>query len=98
VVVLLAYLVGKAGPESLERMLRACEQRQKEDVVQSVRHNLPISEHFMSEPQHVDLNKLRPGPIANESLSPALLDQIKAVFDVIGPYIGMTLEQSRSAS
>jgi hypothetical protein len=26
-------------------------------------------------------------------LPPELLDQIKAVFDVIGPYIGMTLEQ-----
>ena len=27
------------------------------------------------------------------SLSPELLDQIKAVFDVIGLYIGITLEQ-----
>lgn len=47
----------------------------------------------MNEPEHVDLGKLRPGPIRNESLPPEMLDQIKAVFDVIGPYIGMTLEQ-----
>src|ERR1700733_15644028 len=47
----------------------------------------------MSEPEFVDPSKLRPGPIRNDSLPPELLDQIKAVFDVIGPYIGMTLEQ-----
>jgi hypothetical protein len=47
----------------------------------------------MSEPEYVDPRTLRPGPIRNESLPPELLDQIKAVFDVIGPYIGMTLEQ-----
>jgi hypothetical protein len=47
----------------------------------------------MSEPEHVDLSQLRPGPICHESLPPALLEQIKAVFDVIGPYIGMTLKQ-----
>ena len=47
----------------------------------------------MSEPEFIDPSKLRPGPICNESLPPELLDQIKAVFDVIGPYINMTLEQ-----
>ena len=47
----------------------------------------------MSEPEHIDPSQLRPGPIRNESLPHELLDQIKAVFDVIGPYIGMTLEQ-----
>ena len=47
----------------------------------------------MSEPEHVDPKQLRPGPIRHESLPPELLDQIKAVFDVIGPYIGITLEQ-----
>ena len=40
----------------------------------------------MSEPEFIDPSKLRPGPIRNESLPPELLDQIKAVFDVIGPY------------
>jgi hypothetical protein len=47
----------------------------------------------MSEPEHIDPKTLRPGPIRHESLPPELLDQIKAVFDVIGPYINMTLEQ-----
>jgi hypothetical protein len=46
----------------------------------------------MSEPAFIEPSKLRPGPIRNESLSPDLLNQIKIVFDVIGPYIGMTLE------
>lgn len=47
----------------------------------------------MSEPEFIDPSKLRPGPIRNESLSPELLEQIKAVFDVVGPYLNMTLEQ-----
>ena len=47
----------------------------------------------MNEPEHVDPRQLRPGPIRNESLPPELLEQIKAVFDVIGPYLGMMLEQ-----
>ena len=47
----------------------------------------------MKEPEYVDPKQLRPGPIWHESLAPELLEQIKAVFDVIGPYIGMTLEQ-----
>jgi hypothetical protein len=38
----------------------------------------------MSEPEHVDLSQLRPGPICHESLLPALLQQIQAVVDVIG--------------
>jgi hypothetical protein len=48
---------------------------------------------FMSEPEHIDPKLLRPGRIRHESLPHELLDQIKAVFDVIGPYINMTLEQ-----
>ena len=47
----------------------------------------------MREPEHIDLSQLRLGPICHESLPPALLEQIQAVFDVIGPYTGMTLEQ-----
>lgn len=47
----------------------------------------------MNEPEHVDPRNLRPGPIRNESLRPELLEKIKAVFDMIGPYINMTLEQ-----
>ena len=47
----------------------------------------------MSEPEYVDPSQLRPGLIRHESLPPELLDQIKAVFDVIGPFTAMTLEQ-----
>ena len=47
----------------------------------------------MNEPREVDPKQLRPGPIRNESLSPELLERIKAVFDVIGPYMNMNLEQ-----
>jgi len=47
----------------------------------------------MSELEHIDPRKLRPGPIRHGSLPPELLGQIRAVFDVICPYIGMTLEQ-----
>jgi hypothetical protein len=47
----------------------------------------------MSEPEYINPRKLRPGPIRNDSLSPKLLEAIKAVFDVIGHYLGMTLEQ-----
>lgn len=47
----------------------------------------------MSEPEFIDPSKLRPGPIRNDSLPPEMLEQIGAVYDVIGPYIGMNLEQ-----
>jgi hypothetical protein len=47
----------------------------------------------MNKPENIDPRKLRPGPIRHESLPPELLDQIKAVFDLIGPHINMTLEQ-----
>jgi len=47
----------------------------------------------MNEPEYVDPRTLRPGPIRHKSLSPDLLGQIRAVYDAIGPYVGMTLEQ-----
>jgi hypothetical protein len=47
----------------------------------------------MSEPEFVDPRQLQPGPIRNQSLSPELLETIQAVFEVIGPYLDMTLEQ-----
>jgi hypothetical protein len=47
----------------------------------------------MNEPEYVDPRTLRPGPIRHESLPPDLLGQIRAVYDVIGPHIDMTLEQ-----
>lgn len=47
----------------------------------------------MSEPEYIDPSKLRPGPIRHETLPPELLDRIKIVFDLIGRYTGMTLEE-----
>lgn len=47
----------------------------------------------MNEPEYIDPKQLRPGPIRHESLSPKLLEQIEAVFDVIGPYLGTNLEK-----
>ena len=44
-------------------------------------------------PEPVDLSKLRPGPIRNESLPPELLERIEAIYDVLGPYLATTLEQ-----
>lgn len=47
----------------------------------------------MTDPEPVDPRKLRPGPIRHELLPPELLEQIKAVYDVIGQYLDTTLEQ-----
>ena len=47
----------------------------------------------MTEPENVDLSQLRPRPIRHESLPPKLLEMVKAVYDVIGQFLGMTLEQ-----
>jgi hypothetical protein len=47
----------------------------------------------MSQPEYVNPKQLRPGPIQHDSLPPDLLDQIRAVYEVVGLYIGMTLEQ-----
>ena len=47
----------------------------------------------MTEPEPIDPKKLRPGPIRNESLSPEMLEQIRAVYDVIGNYVSNSLEQ-----
>jgi hypothetical protein len=55
--------------------------------------DLFLLKRLMTDPQFIDPKQLRPGPIRHESLPPELLDLIKAVFDVIGLYLGMTLEQ-----
>jgi hypothetical protein len=47
----------------------------------------------MTDPEHIDPNDLRPGPIRHESLSPELLEHVRAVYEVIGPYFDSTLEQ-----
>ena len=47
----------------------------------------------MPDPEFVDPNEIRPGPIRNEELSADLLEQIGAIYEVIGPYLSTTLEQ-----
>ncbi len=47
----------------------------------------------MTDPEDIDPKDIRPGPIRHESLSADLLHHIAAVYDVIGPYLGTTLEQ-----
>ena len=47
----------------------------------------------MSDSEHINSRQIRPGPIRHESLPPELLDQIKVVFDLLGPYLGTSLEQ-----
>ncbi len=47
----------------------------------------------MTEPEPIDPTKLQSGPIRHESLSPALIEHIGAVYGVLGPYLGRTLEQ-----
>ena len=45
------------------------------------------------DPEPIDLKNIRPGPIRNESLPPKMLEQIRAVYDVVGSYLNTTLEQ-----
>ena len=47
----------------------------------------------MPDPEPIDPNQIRPGPIRHQSLPLDLLHQIKEVFDMVGPFIGKTLEQ-----
>lgn len=47
----------------------------------------------MPDPEYVDPRELRPGPIRNEELPAELLEQIGAIYEVIGQYLGTTLEQ-----
>lgn len=41
----------------------------------------------------IGLSQLSLGSIRNDSLSPELLEHIKAVYDVVGPYLETSLEQ-----
>jgi hypothetical protein len=45
------------------------------------------------DPQPVDLSQHRPGPIRSDSLPAELLEKIRAIYEVLGPYLGTTLEQ-----
>jgi hypothetical protein len=40
-----------------------------------------------------DSNQIRSGPIRHESLSDEMLEQVRSIFEIIGPYLETTLEQ-----
>jgi len=42
---------------------------------------------------YIDPGQLRPGPIRHASLPPELLEPIRAVYEIVGPYLDTTLEQ-----
>ncbi|MEX1231128.1 MAG: hypothetical protein WEB58_12860 [Planctomycetaceae bacterium] len=45
------------------------------------------------EPEFIDPKNIHPGPIRHESLSDEMLEEVRSIFEIIGPYIEMTLEQ-----
>ena len=47
----------------------------------------------MTEPNPIDPDKIRPGPIRHESLSDEILEQVRSIFEIIGPNVETTLEQ-----
>ena len=44
-------------------------------------------------PEPIDPNQFRAGPIRHETLSPELLKSIRGIHEVLGDYLGTTLEQ-----
>lgn len=44
-------------------------------------------------PAPIDLSQLNLGLVRDDSLPPGLLEHIKVVYDVVGPYLDTTLEQ-----
>lgn len=47
----------------------------------------------MTEPEHLDPSEVRSGPIRQQSLPDDLLELIRSVYEVVGPYLSTTLEQ-----
>ena len=47
----------------------------------------------MTEPEYIDPNDVIPGPIRHNTLRPELLEQVRAIYDIVGPYLSTTLEQ-----
>jgi len=47
---------------------------------------------IFSREKHADL-ELQPGDIQHDSLPPEMLEQIRALYEVIGPYVSDSLEQ-----
>lgn len=47
----------------------------------------------MTEPEHIDPSQIQSGPIRQESLPDDMLELIRSVYEVVGPYLKTTLEQ-----
>ncbi len=47
----------------------------------------------MTDPEYVDPKHLHPGPIRHETLAPELLEIVRSIYEVVGPYLNTTLEQ-----
>ena len=47
----------------------------------------------MTDPDSIDPNDIRPGPIRHGSLSDELLELVRSIYDIVGPYLDTTLEQ-----
>jgi hypothetical protein len=47
----------------------------------------------MTDPEPIDPDNIRSGPIRHESLSDELLKQVRSVYEIVGPYLDTTLEQ-----
>ncbi len=47
----------------------------------------------MTDPEPIDPRDVRRGPIRHHSLRPDLLEQIQAIHELLGPFLGTTLEQ-----
>lgn len=47
----------------------------------------------MTDPDPIDPDKIRSGPIRHDSLSDEILEQVRSIFEIIGPYLETTLEQ-----
>jgi hypothetical protein len=48
----------------------------------------------MSDPEpNPNPDNIRPVPIRHESLSDELLEQVRSIFEIVGPYLDTTLEQ-----
>lgn len=47
----------------------------------------------LPDPEPIDVNQIRPSPIRHESLPDEFLETVHSIFQIIGPYLGTTLEQ-----
>ena len=47
----------------------------------------------MTDPEPIGPKDIRSGPLRHESLSGELLEQVRSIYEIVGPYLDTTLEQ-----